>query len=76
MPHPPLVLAGRGLYFEDVEVGTGWDTARLRIEEEEVIRFAREWDPHPFHVDRKAAEASVFGSLCASGIHTTSRSIK
>ena len=59
-----------GLYFEDVQSGTSWDTSGVQLPEDEIIRFAQEWDPQPFHVDRQAAKASVFGDLCASGLQT------
>ncbi|WP_421522295.1 MaoC family dehydratase [Ochrobactrum quorumnocens] len=38
---------------------------------EEIVDFARKYDPQPFHLDAEAAEKSVFGGLCASGWHTT-----
>ncbi|MEJ5019939.1 MaoC family dehydratase [Ochrobactrum vermis] len=38
---------------------------------EEIIDFARKYDPQPFHLDAEAAKKSVFGGLCASGWHTT-----
>ena len=37
---------------------------------EAIIAFARAYDPQPFHLDDAAGEASIFGSLCASGWHT------
>lgn len=37
---------------------------------EEILRFARKYDPQPFHVDPEAARNSVLGGLCASGWHT------
>lgn len=39
--------------------------------EAKIIRFAEKYDPQPFHLDVKAAKASLFGGLCASGWHTT-----
>lgn len=39
---------------------------------EEIIAFARAYDPQPFHTDPEAARDSVFGRLCASGWHTCS----
>lgn len=39
--------------------------------EDEIIAFARRFDPQRFHVDPEAARDSVFGGLCASGWHTT-----
>ncbi|WP_176036801.1 MaoC family dehydratase [Brucella tritici] len=38
---------------------------------EEIIDFAKKYDPQPFHLDAEAAKKSVFGGLCASGWHTT-----
>ncbi len=38
---------------------------------EEIVDFARKYDPQPFHLDSEAAKNSVFGGLCASGWHTT-----
>jgi acyl dehydratase len=39
---------------------------------EEIIRFARRFDPQPFHLSEEAARNSIFGGLCASGWHTVS----
>ncbi|AIJ67913.1 MaoC family dehydratase [Brucella suis] len=38
---------------------------------EEIIAFARKYDPQPFHIDEEAAKNRLFGGLCASGWHTT-----
>ncbi len=40
------------------------------FEEAEIIRFARKYDPQPFHVDPEAARSSLLGGHCASGWHT------
>lgn len=42
----------------------------LHFSAEDIIRFARDFDPQPFHLDAEAAKNSVFGALCASGWHT------
>ncbi|MEM7068128.1 MAG: MaoC family dehydratase [Pseudomonadota bacterium] len=42
------------------------------FEAEEVIEFAKQFDPQTFHVDPEAAKSSLFGGLCASGWHTAS----
>ncbi len=57
-------------YFEDVTPGTRARLGSHLFTREEIIAFAREWDPQPFHVDEEAAKSSLFGSLCASGWHT------
>lgn len=46
------------------------ELGRLTFTPEEIVRFARAYDPQPFHVDAEAAAASPFGGLVASGWHT------
>ena len=57
-------------YFEDFEPGQIVELGSRTVTEEEIVAFAREWDPQPFHVDPDAARESVFGGLIASGWHT------
>ncbi|WP_105370286.1 MaoC family dehydratase [Neorhizobium huautlense] len=45
-------------------------TGTLLFTTEDIIRFAKKFDPQPFHVDAEAAKDYVFGALCASGWHT------
>ncbi len=59
-------------YFEDFVVGQEIDLGERTVSEEEIIAFAREFDPQPFHVDRAAAGASIYGGVIASGWHTCS----
>jgi acyl dehydratase len=40
------------------------------VTEDEIVAFARQFDPQPFHVDVAAGERSIYGSLIASGWHT------
>ncbi len=58
------------LYFEDIEIGRRWKSDDFLVTREEVLAFARRWDPQPFHIDDGAAAKSVFGRLSASGVHT------
>jgi acyl dehydratase len=57
-------------YFEDFEPGQDIDLGTRTVTEEEILAFAREYDPQPFHVDRNAAAASIYGGVIASGWHT------
>jgi acyl dehydratase len=59
-------------YFEDMAVGATVDLGKRSVSEEEILRFAREFDPQPFHVDPEAAGKSIFGGIIASGWHTCS----
>ncbi len=63
-------------YFEDFEVGEVRRGGRHVVSKDEILRFAREFDPAPFHLDEAAANASVFGGLTASGAHTVALQIK
>ena len=58
------------LYFEDLEAGQVVDLGTIAVTEKDILGFARQWDPQPFHVDPEAAKDSVFGGLIASGWHT------
>ena len=60
------------LYFEDIEPGEVYELGTRTVTESEIVAFAREWDPQPFHIDPEAAKGSVFGGLIASGWHTGS----
>jgi len=57
-------------YFEDVQVGDVMRFGRYAVTREEIVEYARQFDPQPFHLDEKAAKASMFGGLIASGWHT------
>lgn len=59
-------------YFEDFHPGQEIDLGERRVSEEEIIAFARQFDPQPFHIDREAAGASIYGGVIASGWHTCS----
>lgn len=57
-------------YLEDVRVGESVELGRVVVDRDEVIAFARRYDPQPFHVDDVAAAQSPFGGVIASGWHT------
>jgi len=57
-------------YFEDFTVGESIELGSVQISAAEIIAFAEQFDPQPFHVDPARAEGSVFGGLIASGWHT------
>ena len=60
-------------YFEDFHAGDTFEhMGQITVTEEEIITFARQFDPQPFHIDRERAKNSYFGELVASGWHTTS----
>ncbi len=59
-------------YFEDFKVGDVYEFGGHVVTEEAILRFAAEFDPQPFHVDKAAAAESIYGGLIASGFHTAS----
>jgi acyl dehydratase len=59
------------LFLEDYTVGMRiTQSPRIRIEKDEIIAFAKKFDPQYFHLDEEAARNSIFGGLVASGWHT------
>ena len=59
-------------YFEDFHEGQVIELGQRSVTEEEIIAFATQFDPQPFHVDREAAAKSIYGGVIASGWHTCS----
>jgi acyl dehydratase len=57
------------LYFEDFPPGEAVEYGRVDVSADEIVAFAREFDPQPFHIDEEAARAAT-GGLIASGWHT------
>ncbi len=58
------------LFFEDFRPGQVFDLGSRTLTEAEIVGFAQQWDPQPFHVDADAAAGSNFGGLIASGWQT------
>ena len=58
------------LAFEDFQPGRVFDLGDMIADRQEMVEFARRYDPQPFHVDEEAARHSVYGGLCASGWFT------
>ena len=59
------------IYFEDLEIGAETLFGTYEVTREEVIEFARKYDPQPFHLSDAAAAKTHFGRIAASGWHTT-----
>ena len=57
-------------YWEDFTPGRVFETATRSLSEEDIVRFAREYDPQTYHTDAEAARATPFGGLIASGWQT------
>ena len=56
--------------FDDFAAGQVYELGSRTVTEDEIVDFARQWDPQTFHVDPEAAKESVFGGLIASGWQT------
>ena len=54
-------------YWEDIKESEVFELGSRTLDKERMVAFAREFDPQPFHTDEKAAEASIWGGLIASG---------
>ena len=58
------------MFFEDIVVGTSERVGSHRVEADDIVGYARRWDPLPVHTDAAAAQRTTFGGLTASGSHT------
>lgn len=60
------------LHLDDFEAGQVYELGDHRFSKDEILKFAQDFDPQPFHIDEAAAAASNYGGLIASGWHTGS----
>ena len=60
---------GAPFYFDDCIVGAEHVAGSHTITTQDIIEFARTWDPQPFHIDEEIAKASIFGGLTACSAH-------
>ncbi len=60
---------------DELAPGMSVELGRFLLPREEVLDFARRYDPQPFHLDEEAARGSIFGRLVASGLHTYSAAV-
>jgi len=58
------------LWYEEFDEDRTYDCGSYTVTEEEIVEFARQWDPQPFHADPERAAESTYDGLIASGIHT------
>jgi acyl dehydratase len=64
------------LYLEDLEPGRTATGGPITVSEADVIAYARQFDPQPFHTDPEAAKHSFFNGLALSGWHTASLTMR
>jgi len=57
-------------WFDDLKVGMRFSSETTTVSRDDILRFAAEFDPQPFHLDETAAENTILGGLAASGWHT------
>jgi acyl dehydratase len=64
VPHTPEIA------FEDLTPGQVFHLGSVTVDHDEMVEFARRFDPQPFHIDEDAGKESIFGQLVASGWYT------
>jgi acyl dehydratase len=69
-------MTDAALYLEDFAVGQSLISGSHALDAEQIIRFARAFDPQPFHTDEIAARDTFFRGLVASGWHTAALTMK
>jgi acyl dehydratase len=63
-------------FFEDYTEGAMYEFGSVTVKEEEIIEFARQYDPQPFHTNPDIAQTTGFGGIVASGWHTAGMAMK
>ena len=66
----------KNLYLDDLYVGQTFVSGEHALDEAQIIAYAQQFDPQPFHTDPEAAKHSFFQGLAASGWHTASISMR
>jgi acyl dehydratase len=72
----PFAHAIDDRYFEDYIEGDVHDCGSIAIEADEMVAFAKRFDPQNFHTDPDAAKRTPFGGLIASGWHTAALTMR
>lgn len=62
--------------FEDIYVGQRFTSGTREVLQDEIIAFAKQFDPQPFHTDPEAAKETLFQGLVASGWHTAAMTMR
>ena len=57
-------------YWEDIREGEWLDCGTCGFSADEIVKFAQQFDPQPFHIDEVRASRSIYGGIIASGFHT------
>jgi acyl dehydratase len=70
MSNATLSVPVENRYFEDYLAGSVYEFGSIAVEQDEVIAFARQFDPQVFHIDPESAKKTIYGGLIASGWHT------
>jgi acyl dehydratase len=60
----------KDLYLDDFKPGDKFTTGSATLTEKQIVEFAKQYDPQPFHIDPAAAKDSIFGGIIASGFQT------
>lgn len=64
------------IYLDDLEPGMVFELGAVTVTRDEIVEFARRYDPQPIHVDEQAASASIYGGLISSGWLTVSLTMR
>ena len=64
------------LHFEDFAPGQIYRAGPYHVTKEEIIEFARQFDPQPHHLDEEAGKKSILGGLAASGWHVSAMAMR
>ncbi|WP_340081378.1 MaoC family dehydratase [Terribacillus sp. FSL K6-0262] len=62
--------------FSEYKIGQRYETKSIKLSKQDIIDFAKVYDPQYMHIDEEKAKEGRFGNLIASGMQTMSTSFK
>ncbi|HLJ01616.1 MAG TPA: MaoC family dehydratase [Bradyrhizobium sp.] len=63
-------------WFDDLKLGMRFASDKVTVSKDDILRFASEFDPQPFHLDEEAAKHTILNGLAASGWHTAALAMR
>ncbi|MEM5422282.1 MULTISPECIES: MaoC family dehydratase [Paraburkholderia] len=69
-------MRAQPIYLEDLTPGATYTSSEHRLDAEQILAFAEQFDPQPFHLDEESARETFFAGLAASGWHTAAITMK
>jgi len=71
-----MASGAKALFLEDLAIGQKFRSGSIEVTEDEIVAFAKQFDPQPFHLGNESAKKTIFAGLAASGWHTAALTMR